>query len=89
MIKFHYHRAPRDLPRLGLEKGALMCHVYSDIGVDELAHWGQQRGLKTEWIHNSSIPHFDTFGKYLDVCGEGVTRRQLVVDIRRWRNGRS
>ena len=62
-----------------------MCHVYSDTSLEELEDWGAARGLKSEWIHHSSLPHFDAFGDRLAHCGEGVTRRELVVDIRAWR----
>ena len=85
MIKFHYHRAPRDIPRLDVRKGDRMCHVYSDVSLEELVRWGRRHGLKPEWIHHSSLPHFDAFGDRLSVCGEGVERRELVEDIRAWR----
>ncbi|MDX1396011.1 MAG: DUF4031 domain-containing protein [Gemmatimonadota bacterium] len=87
MIKFHYHRAQRDLPRLDVFEGDRMCHVYSDESLDELIRWGNEHGLRPEWIHHSSLPHFDAFGERLRICGEGVERRELVEDIRAWRRG--
>lgn len=66
-----------------------MCHVYSDRSLDELIAWGSERGLKEEWIHHSSMPHFDAFGERLEGCGEGVGRRELVKDIRAWRTWRA
>lgn len=88
MIKFHYHTAPRDIPRVGIRKGDPLCHVYSDTSLEELVRWGRRHGLKAEWIHrHSSVPHFDAFGKHLERCGEGVSRRELAEDIRRWRRG--
>lgn len=88
VIKFHYHTAVRDVPRLGIGKGDPLCHVYSDRSLDELVAWGREHGLKPEWIHrHSSMPHFDAFGRHLEHCGEGVSRRELVEDIRRWRRG--
>lgn len=88
MIKFHYHTAPKDIPRLGIRKGDPLCHVYSDRSLDELLAWGRERGWKPEWIHHdSSMPHFDAFGERLRECGEGVSRRELVRDVRRWRRG--
>lgn len=85
MIKYHYHRSPRDIPRIGVRKGDRMCHVYSDASLDELAEWGSGLGLDPRRIHHSSLPHFDAFGDLLGSCGEGVGRRELVSDIRRWR----
>lgn len=88
MIKFHYHTAARDVPRLGIRKGDALCHVYSDRSAGELVAWGREHGLKPEWIHrHSSVPHFDAFGEHLEKCGAGVSRRELVADIRRWRHG--
>lgn len=88
MIKFHHHTAAKDIPRLGIEKGDPLCHVYSDASLAELLAWGRAHGLKPEWVHrHSSMPHFDAFGRYLRHCGEGVSRRELVDDIRRWRRG--
>ncbi len=88
MIKFHYHTSPRDIDRIGVKKGDPMCHVYSDRSLEELVAWGAERGLKEEWIHHSSMPHFDAFGDRLEGCGDGVGRRELVADIRRWRGVR-
>lgn len=85
MIKFHYHRAPRDIPRIAVEKGDWMCHVYSDTSLEELVEWGMARALKPDWVHHSSMPHYDAFGERLAECGEGVTRKELVHDIRGWR----
>ncbi len=91
MIKFHYHTAPRDLPRLGIRRGARLCHVYSDTSIEELEDWGRRHGLRPEWIDGGAIPHFDAFGEYLALCGPGVGFRELAGDIRRWRatHGRS
>ena len=86
MIKFHYHLAPRAIPRLGIERGDRLCHVYSDTSLEELYDWGRGRGLRPEWAdRRNTLPHFDAFGDFLLFCGVGVTRRELVQDIRRWR----
>lgn len=86
MIKFHYHRARQAVPRLGIKEGDRLCHVYSDTSVEELVAWGDARGLRPEWIdRGASLPHFDAYGKYLDLCGPGVEREELVEDIRTWR----
>lgn len=29
--------------------------------IDKLIKWGQQFGLKAEWIHHTKYPHFDLF----------------------------
>lgn len=89
MIKFHYHTATKDVPRLGIRRGDPLCHVYSDASLEELRAWGRRHGLRPEWAHRSgSLPHFDAFGEYLERCGPGVSRRELVEDIRRWRRRR-
>ena len=85
MIRFHYHTAMVDNRRLGIAKGDLLCHVYSDVSREELEEWGRRHGLKPEWIHNSTMPHFDAFGERLDWCGPGVTRAELKEHIRTWR----
>lgn len=86
MIKYHYHLAPRDLPRLNVRRGDRMCHVYSDISLAELIVWGREHGLRPEWIdRRNALPHFDAFGPRLEDCGSGVSRAELVRDIRRWR----
>jgi hypothetical protein len=85
LIRFHYHRSPRDIARIEVKKGDPMCHVYSDTSVEELIGWGTERGLKPEWIHYSSMPHYDAFGERLERCGPGVSRKELVADIRDWR----
>lgn len=90
MIRFHYHRALADVPRLGIERGDLLCHVYSDASRDELEAWGSEHGLKPEWVHDSTLPHYDAYGERLVWCGPGVTRAELKAHIRAWRrNGRS
>jgi hypothetical protein len=85
MIKFHYHSAPRDIPRIDVRKGDPMCHVYSDASLEELLAWGRARGLGPARVHHTALPHFDAFGAYLEGCGPGVGRRELVADIRAWR----
>lgn len=85
-IKFHYHTARKDVPRLGIERGDPLCHVYSADSLDELLAWGRRHGLRPEWIDRmSALPHFDLFGEYLAHCGDGVERAELVRDIRSWR----
>lgn len=85
-VKFHYHTAPRDVPRLGIERGDRLCHVYSDTSVEELIAWGAARGWKARYLDRRNVlPHFDAFGERLAECGEGVSRREFVRDVRRWR----
>ena len=85
MIKFHYHSARKRVPRLGIEPGDRLCHVYSDRSIIELHEWGRRYGLRPEWVDGGSMPHFDAFGVHLRLCGPGVSRRELVGDLRRWR----
>lgn len=85
MIRFHYHRAMVDVPHLGIEKGDRLCHVYSDASLEELVAWGREHGLRPEWIHDGSLPHYDAFGERLEWCGPGVSRTELVEHMRMWR----
>jgi hypothetical protein len=85
-IRFHYHRASRDVPRLGIEGGDRLCHVYSDTSLDELLTWGRSVGLDGAKLDmRNDLPHFDAFGPWLRHCGDGVSRQQFVRDVRRWR----
>lgn len=86
MIKFHYHRARTAVPHLDVEPGDLLCHAYSDESLQELEAWGRRHGLEPDWIDRGhDLPHFDLHGEYLALAGEGVDRRELIRDIRRWR----
>ncbi|MCZ6825258.1 MAG: hypothetical protein V3T97_06825 [Gemmatimonadota bacterium] len=90
VMKFHYHSAPRDLPRLGVRRGDPMCHVYSDRSLAELITWGREHALRSEWIdRRNALPHFDAFGERLKLCGPGVSRAELVRDLRWWRAQRA
>lgn len=90
MIRFHYHTAPRDIPRLDVSKGDTLVHAYSDTSIEELIEWGRSHGLKAEWIdRRNALPHYDLFGEGVSLAGEGVTRAELVADLRVWRARRS
>lgn len=85
-IKFHYHNAVRDVPRLAIRRGDRCCHVYSDESLDELLAWAASRGIEPDWLdHRHALRHFDAHGEWLRSCGPGVTRRELVGDIRAWK----
>lgn len=85
-IKFHYHKAPKDVPRLGIRRGDPLCHVYSDASVEELVAWGEARGWNSHSLDlRNDLPHFDAFRARLHSCGEGVSRREFVRDVRAWR----
>ena len=87
VIKFHYHSAPRDVAHIGVRKGDRLCHVYSDTSLEELVEWGRMHGLRPEWVDRRNVlPHYDAHGEWLDACGEGVPRSELVADIRLWRD---
>lgn len=89
-IKFHYHTAARDVPRLGIERGDTLCHVYSDTSIDELVAWGEARGWRRAYLDlRNDLPHFDAFDDRLEHCGPGVSRREFVEDVRTWRCERS
>lgn len=86
VIRFHYHTAQRDIPRLEVKKGDTLVHAYSDTSVEELIEWGHSRGLKPEWIdRRNTLPHYDLFGEGVHLAGDGVTRAELVADLRTWR----
>ena len=87
MMRFHYHKAGRDIPRLTVEKGDTLVHAYSDSSRDELIAWGRRYGLKPEWIDDrNALPHFDLFGESVELADPiGVSRAELVKDLRRWR----
>jgi len=90
MIRFHYHTALRDIPRLDVQKGDALVHAYSDTSVEELIDWGGSHGLKAEWIdRRNALPHYDLFGEGVSLAGDGVTRAELVADLRMWRARRS
>lgn len=86
-IKFHYHRAVRDTPRLGIRRGDRLCHVYSDTSLEELIVWGEARGWKAVYLDlRNDLPHFDAFRTRLRHCGQGVSNAEFRGDIRRWRD---
>ena len=90
MIRFHYHIAPRDIPRLDVRKGDTLVHAYSDTSIEELIEWGRSHDLKAEWIdRRNALPHYDLFGDGVNLAGEGVTRSELVADLKMWRARRS
>ena len=89
MIRFHYHTSQKAVPRLEIAKGDPLCHVYSDESREELETWGLEQGLRPEWIHDGTLPHFDAFNERLAWCGPGVTRAELKDHIRAWRARRA
>jgi hypothetical protein len=85
-IKFHYHKAPKDVPRLGIRRGDRLCHVYSDSSVEELIAWGRARAWLPAYLDlRNDLPHFDAFRTRLRFCGAGVSRAEFVRDVRAWR----
>jgi hypothetical protein len=90
VIRYHYHTAQRDIPRLEVKKGDTLVHAYSDTSIEELIEWGRSHGLKAEWIdRRNALPHYDLFGPSVEWAGEGVTRAELVADLRMWRERRT
>lgn len=87
MIKFHYHTARKDVPRMGVEEGDRLCHVYSDASVEELVAWGRRHGLEPDWVDRGhDLPHYDVKVEGFEgELGPGVDRPELVADIRAWR----
>jgi hypothetical protein len=86
VIRFHYHTAQTNIPGIGVRKGDSLVHAYSDTSIDELVDWGKRHGLKPRWIdRRNAMPHFDLFGERVSLAGPGVTREQLVEDLRLWR----
>jgi len=88
-VKFHYHKSPKDVPRLGIRRGDELCHVYSDTSLEELVTWGRARGWHPAYLDlRNDLPHFDAFRIRLKYCGEGVSRKEFVQDVRAWRTRR-
>jgi len=87
MIKFHYHTALRDVPRMDVREGDRLCHVYSDESLEELVAWGGRHELRAEWIDRKhALPHYDVrVEDFHGELGPGVERAELVADIRAWR----
>lgn len=68
-------------------KGDRLCHVYSDRSIEELLEWGEAHGLKPHWIDRKhALPHFDVLGETVAEHEPGVSRDELVADIRWWRH---
>jgi len=87
MMRFHFHKAGRDIRRLAVRKGDPLVHAYSDSSREELIAWGRRYGLKPEWIDDrNALPHFDLFGESVALADDGVSRAELVADLRRWRD---
>jgi hypothetical protein len=90
VIRFHYHVAHTDTPRLGIRRGDRLVHVFSDRddlaeAERELRAWAdahgpagmriQQRGQRRQ--------HLDLWGHWLTRCGPPADRAAL----RRWLRG--
>lgn len=86
VIRFHYHTARRDIPRLGVRRGDTLVHAYSDASLEELVEWGRRHGLRPEWVdRRNALPHYDLFGDGVDLAGPGVSRAELAEHLRLWR----
>ena len=90
MIRFHYHRAVRAVPHLGIARGALLCHVFSDLpdvraATEELEDWGRKYGPAGLRIQHRGQrrQHFDLWGTWLRHCGEPADR----AIVRAWLRG--
>ncbi len=61
--------------------------MYSDRSLEELVAWGEERNLRPEWIDRRNVlPHFDVLGDSVTEHEPGVSRAELVTDIRWWRD---
>lgn len=90
VIRFHYHTARRDIPRLEVKKSDTLVHAYSDTSIEELIEWGRSHGLEAKWIdRRNALPHYDLFGASIAWAGEGVTRARLRTDLTAWRQRRT
>jgi hypothetical protein len=90
VIRYHYHTAARDIARLDVKQGDTLVHAYSDTSLEELIEWGRSHGLRAEWIdRRNALPHYDLFGASVAWAGRGVTRAELVADLKRWRAKRA
>ncbi len=92
MVHFHYHRALRDIPHLGIRRGMLLCHVFSDLpdltaAAAELRAWARRHLGREVRLQEAGTyrQHLDLWGPALQVCGAPADRQTL----RRWlRQGR-
>ncbi|WP_198850843.1 DUF4031 domain-containing protein [Alicyclobacillus sp. SO9] len=64
-------------------------HLISDTSVDELTRFGEELGLKREWIHwTPGRPHFDLINeeirsKAIRAGAKRTHRREFVAALRR------
>jgi len=87
MIRFHYHVAHADAPRLGIRTGDRLCHVFSDLldvaaAEQELRAWAETvgpRGVRLQ-RRGERRQHYDLWGPWLAVCGSPADRPAL----KRW-----
>ncbi|MBI2940249.1 MAG: hypothetical protein HYY04_07385 [Chloroflexi bacterium] len=94
MIQFHYHKAQHDVPRLGIVKGALLCHIFSDLAdvadaTRELQRWAAGFGPIDVRIqrYGTRRQHIDLWGPWLAACGPPADRPALRAWLRgskRW-----
>lgn len=58
------------------------CKTVTKVGcsdVDRLIKWGEQYGLKPEWIdHKAGYPHFDLFGHYQETIMQAENKLSQV-----------
>lgn len=49
-------------PHKGKGGSRRWCHMFSDTSTEELHAFASKIGLKREWLHNGTIPHYDLTG---------------------------
>ena len=89
MIKVHFHTLakPTTIGKVMLCAGTRACHVYSDVGLKELAEWAKRSHVPKEWYHDDdTLKHYDLWGgvmKRLWTTGTVVDNRQFALDLHR------
>ncbi len=89
MIRFHYHVAPLNRPRLGIRRGDRLCHVFSDLpdldtAEQELLAWGRRFGPPDLRLQRRGDrrQHFDLWGAWLAICGPAAPREAVRAWLR-------
>lgn len=57
-------------------------HLVSDSSLEELHEFAERLGLRREWLHLKSVPHYDLTGKHYELALERgailVSSREIV-----------
>lgn len=60
------------------------CHLFSDVGVDELHAFAERIGMRRAWFQDQRIPHYDLTAarrRLAIACGAVEVNRRQDVEI--------